>query len=196
MKPTVSLAMPALAALVLGGCAATPAPVAAPPGYLEQARNLAATVPANLLGVLSAELNRTGPAGAIEVCSVKAPQMAQAASQKSGWNVRRASLRNRNPKGVPDPWERTALERFDSQVAAGVAASTLETWQVVTENGKPVFRYAKALPTQPLCVQCHGPTAMLSEPVKTKLHALYPNDRGTGFTPGQIRGALFLKKPI
>ncbi len=197
MKHPVSFAMPALAALLLAGCAAPPGtPAAAPPGYLEQARNLAATVPANLLTVLTDELNRSGPAGAIEVCREKAPQMARAASERSGWNVRRASLRNRNPKGVPDAWERAALERFDTQAAAGAAAPTLQTWQVVDEGGRQVFRYAKALPTQPLCVQCHGSVDKLSEPVKAKLRALYPNDRATGYEPGQIRGALFLKKPI
>jgi hypothetical protein len=197
MKYPVSRAEPALAALLLAGCAAPPpAPIAAPPGYLEDARKLAATVPANLLTVLTAELNRTGPAGAIEVCRDKAPEMARAASERSGWNVRRASLRNRNPKGVPDTWERVALERFDAQAAAGVAAPTLETYQVVSENGRQMFRYAKALPTQSLCVQCHGPVDKLSEPVKAKLRALYPNDRATGYEPGQIRGALFLKKPI
>ncbi|HQY28816.1 MAG TPA: DUF3365 domain-containing protein [Burkholderiaceae bacterium] len=197
MKYPVSRAVPALAALLLAGCAAPPpAPIAAPPGYLEDARKLAATVPANLLTVLTAELNRTGPAGAIEVCRDKAPEMARAASERSGWNVRRASLRNRNPKGVPDTWERVALERFDAQAAAGVAAPMLETYQVVSENGRQMFRYAKALPTQSLCVQCHGPVDKLSEPVKAKLRALYPNDRATGYEPGQIRGALFLKKPI
>ncbi|HLS56069.1 MAG TPA: DUF3365 domain-containing protein [Zeimonas sp.] len=197
MKHPVARAVPALAALLLAGCAAPPpAQVAAPPGYLEDARKLAATVPANLLTVLSAELNRSGPAGAIEVCRDKAPAMARAASERSGWDVRRASLRNRNPKGVPDAWERTALERFDAQAAAGAAAPTLETYQVVSEGGRQVFRYAKALPTQPLCVQCHGPVDKLSEPVKARLRALYPNDRATGYEPGQIRGALFLKKPI
>ena len=197
MKSPVSRVVPALAALLLAGCAVPPpAQVAAPPGYLEDARKLAAAVPANLLTVLTAELNRSGPAGAIEVCRDKAPEMARAASERSGWNVRRASLRNRNPKGVPDTWERAALERFDAQAAAGVAAPTLETYQVVSENGRQMFRYAKALPTQSLCVQCHGPVDKLSEPVKAKLRALYPNDRATGYEPGQIRGALFLKKPI
>ena len=197
MKYTVSVAMPALAALLLAGCAApASAPVAAPPGYLDEARGLAATVPAGLLTVLTAELNRSGAAGAIEVCRDKAPEMARAASQRSGWNVRRASLRNRNPKGVPDSWERAALERFDTQAAAGVALATLESYQVVSEDGKSYFRYAKALPTQPLCVQCHGPADQLSAPVKARLQALYPNDRATGYAPGQIRGALFLKKPI
>lgn len=197
MKYPASLAMPALAVSLLVGCAVPPpAPVAAPPGYLDEARGLAATVPAGLLTVLTAELNRSGAAGAIEVCRDKAPEMARAASERSGWNVRRASLRNRNPNGVPDAWERAALERFDAQAAAGVAPATLETHQVVSEDGKSYFRYAKALPTQPLCMQCHGPADQLSAPVKARLQALYPSDRATGYTPGQIRGALFLKKPI
>jgi hypothetical protein len=197
MNRTVLRVLPALAALLLAGCAAPPpAPVAAPPGYLDEARGIAATVPANLLKVLTAELEKGGPAGAIEVCRVKAPEMARAASERTGWNVRRASLKNRNPKGVPDAWERAALERFDAQVAAGAAGGTLETHQVVMEGGKPWFRYAKALPTQALCVQCHGAPDKLSAPVKAKLQASYPNDRATGYAPGQIRGALFLKKPL
>lgn len=197
MKRPVSRALPVLSVMLLAGCAAPPpVPVAAPPGYLDEARGIAATVPANLLTVLTAELNRGGPASAIEVCREKAPEMARAASQRTGWNVRRASLRNRNPKGVPDAWERAVLERFDAQAAAGAAAPTLESYQVVTEDGKQYFRYAKALPTQPLCVQCHGAADKLSAPVKAKLQVLYPNDRATGYEPGQIRGALFLKKPI
>lgn len=197
MTHPISRAIPVFAALLITGCGVSPpAPIAAPPRYLDEARNLAATVPANLLAVLTDELNRSGPAGAIEVCRDKAPKMARAASERTGWNVRRASLRNRNPKGVPDPWERAALERFDAQAASGVAGSALETWQVVTEDGRQVFRYAKALPTQEMCVQCHGSAAQLSEPAKAKLRELYPNDRATGYEPGQIRGALFLKKPI
>jgi len=197
MRYPVSRALSVLGVMLIAGCAAPPpAQVAAPPGYLDEARGIAATVPVNLLTVLTAELNRSGPAGAIEVCRDKAPEMARAASQRTGWGVRRASLKNRNPDGVPDAWERAALERFDAQAAAGVAGSTLETYQVVSEDGKPYFRYAKALPTQALCVQCHGAADKLSEPVKAKLQALYPNDRATGYEPGQIRGALFLKKPI
>ena len=40
--------------------------------------------------------------------------MAKAASEQSGWTIKRVSLRNRNPKAVPDAWERAALEEFDS----------------------------------------------------------------------------------
>ena len=185
-----SIALPLLAS-----CAA-PKPAEPPAAVLDEARALAAKVPANLLAVLSAELERSGPAGAIDVCRVKAPEMARAASAQSGWEVRRASLRNRNPRGVPDAWERSVLERFDAQRAAGADPAKLEAWTTVEEGGRTFVRYAKALPTQGLCVQCHGAPEKLGAGVPAKLAALYPADRAVGYEPGQIRGGLFLKKPL
>jgi len=68
MRYPVSRALSVLGVMLIAGCAAPPpAQVAAPPGYLDEARGIAATVPVNLLTVLTAELNRSGPAGAIEV---------------------------------------------------------------------------------------------------------------------------------
>lgn len=191
-RPTSFFAALAAGAL-LASCASAPEP---PAGTLEEARRIAATVPANLLAMLGAEIGKGGAEGAIEACRVKAPEMARAASEQTGWNVRRASLRNRNPKGVPDAWERTALEGFDARVARGENPAALETWQVVDEGGRRVFRYAKALPTQPFCLQCHGDPAAMSEAVRTKLRALYPQDLAVGYSAGQVRGGLFLKKPL
>ena len=167
-----------------------------PGADLAQAREIAGTVPASLLAVLKAELEQNGPEGAIGACRDKAPAMARAASEKTGWQVRRASLRNRSPKGVPDAWERSVLMRFDASAAAGAEPATLEVHELVNEDGKTWVRYAKALPTQTLCVQCHGATDKLSDPVKARLQTLYPDDHATGYEPGQIRGALFLRKPL
>ena len=67
------------------------------------------------------------------------------------------SLRERNPKAVPDAWERAALEDFDRRAAAGESPATLEKAEVVVENGQKMQRYMRALPTQALCLSCHGP---------------------------------------
>ncbi len=64
--------------------------------------------------------------GAIAACSDKAPKMAAAASQNTGWAIRRVSLKNRNPKAVPDAWEKTVLEEFDRRLAAGENPAMLE----------------------------------------------------------------------
>lgn len=52
--------------------------------------------------------------------------MAKAASEQTGWMVKRVSLQNRNPKAVPDAWERAVLEDFDKRAAAGESPTTLE----------------------------------------------------------------------
>lgn len=159
--------------------------------WLGDARKVASMVPPRLLQVLQEEIAKGGPAVAVEVCREKAPQMAKAASEQTGWGIRRVSLRNRNPKAVPDAWERAALEDFDRRAAAGESPATLEKWEVVGQE----YRYMKALPVQPLCLSCHGPVGELGAGVPEKLKTHYPQDLGTGYAVGQIRGAITIRKP-
>jgi hypothetical protein len=165
------------------------------PGWVGEARQVAGSVPPKLLATLSDEIARSGADGAIGVCRDKAPQLAKAASEESGWAVRRVSLKHRNPRAVPDAWERAALEEFDRRAAAGESPASLEKAEAVTEDGKPSYRYMKALPVQPLCLSCHGEPQAIPPAVHEKLKALYPDDRAVGYRPGTIRGAMSLRKP-
>ncbi len=79
--------------------------------WVADARKVAGSLPPRLLQVLTdEEIAKGGPEAAIAVCREKAPKIAGEVSAQSGWAIRRVSLRNRNPKAVPDAWERTALE--------------------------------------------------------------------------------------
>jgi hypothetical protein len=182
----------AWAALAL--CAAAMPARAAEEAWVVEARGVSTAVPPKLLAVLQAEIAKSGPEGAIAVCQVQAPALARAASEQTGWAVKRVSLRNRNPKAVPDAWERAALEDFDRRAAAHEPAAKLERYEAVQEDGKTVWRYMRALPTGELCLACHGPVEQLSPAVKAKLAALYPEDRATGYRVGDIRGAMTLQK--
>lgn len=195
MKTTRRVAA-AAAVAVLAGCATdAPAPKPADMSWVPQARAVSTAVPPKLLAVLQEEIAKGGPESAIEACRVKAPAMARAASESTGWTVRRVSLRNRNPKAVPDAWERAALEDFDRRAAAKEPPATLEKAEVVDVDGRPMQRYMRALPTMALCTQCHGTADALSPAVKAKLQALYPQDRATGYAVGEIRGAMTLSRP-
>lgn len=163
---------------------------------LAEARSLAVSIPPKLIEVLNEEIDKGGAANAISVCREKAPQMANAASEKSGWSIRRVSLKNRNPKAVPDTWERAALEDFEKRLAAGEKITALEKGETVSEDGKSYYRYVKALPTQKLCLQCHGSPEDVSAEVQAKLKELYPEDKAVGYGLNQIRGAMTLKKPL
>jgi hypothetical protein len=193
MKTNLRSTLTAVAAVVLLMACAAPPP-AVDMGWVPQARAVGTAVPPRLLEVLREEIARSGPEGAIAVCNEKAPALARSASQESGWNVRRVSLRHRNPKAVPDAWERAVLEDFDRRAAAGEAPAQLERAEVVVEDGKPQQRYMRALPVIELCTGCHGTADRLSPAVVDKLEALYPADRATGYRVGEIRGAMTLRR--
>jgi hypothetical protein len=182
------------AAALLAGCASAPEAEAS---WVVQARGVAGAVPPKLLSVLQDEIARSGPEGAIGACNEKAPAMARAASEQSGWAIRRVSLRNRNPKAVPDAWERAVLEDFDRRAAAHEPVGGLERSELVKEaDGRSVQRYMRALPTIELCTQCHGQTAQMKPAVLARLQAMYPNDRAVGYAPGDIRGAITLRRSV
>ncbi len=181
----------AVAALLL----AAPAALAQEVAWMGEARKVATSVPPKLVVVLTDEIARSGPEGAILVCRDKAPQLAKAASEESGWTVRRVSLKNRNPKAAPDAWERAVLEDFDRRAAAGESPATLEKAELVQDDGRSVRRYMRALPTQQLCLQCHGSAEQLKPAVLERLRTIYPDDKATGYAVGQIRGAMTIRQP-
>ena len=181
------LAVPLLACVVL--------PAAADETWVAEARSVATSVPPKLLSVLTAEIEKSGPAGAIAVCRDEAPRLARAAAQETGWSVRRVSLRERNPKAVPDEWERSALEDFDRRAASGEKPATLERAEIVQQQGREVYRYMRALPVVELCTNCHGTPERVSPAVRERLAELYPHDKAVGYSVGQIRGAMTISRP-
>jgi hypothetical protein len=158
-----------------------------------EARKVATILPPRLLAALQEEISRSGPEGAIPVCKDMAPKMAGEISKETGWKIRRVSLKARNDaRAIPDAWEKAALEDFDMRAAAGEPVANLEKGETVGNE----YRFVKALPVQPLCLACHGAVEQMSPAVKTALARHYPDDRATGYSLGQIRGAISVRKPL
>jgi hypothetical protein len=138
-----------------------------------------------------------GTAGAIPVCKEQAPALIKEKRQETGWDIRRVSLKTRNAeRGTPDLWEVRQLADFNIRAAQGEKPETIEKSEIVTLNGKPVFRYMKALPVGDVCMGCHGPAEGMDAGLKAKLAESYPHDQATGYSKGQIRGALTVKRPL
>lgn len=134
-----------------------------------------------------------GPVKAIEVCSVTAPEVAAGLS-KDGWTIGRTSQRIRNPNSLPDAYETAALSNFLARLADGEKPETLIKAEIVTENGRKMFRMVKAIPVGDVCLTCHGTD--IKPPVKEALSKLYPSDIATGFKAGDIRGIFTVKKAL
>ena len=163
---------------------------------LEEGREIPRKMQPKLLEVLQGEILKSGHVGAIAVCRDKAPQMAKALSEQTGWSIRRVSLKNRNAKAVPDAWEKAVLEDFERRLAAGEDPARIDKGEMLSVDGRKTYRYMKALPTQDLCLDCHGASNSLAPGVAAKLKELYPDDKATGYGLKQIRGAITATKPL
>ena len=79
-------------------------------------------------------------------------------------------------------------------IKQGADVKELEVYDTATQDGKPVFRYMKAIPTQKPCLTCHGPN--VSEPLGKTIAEFYPDDQATGFSLGELRGAFTIVQPL
>lgn len=185
----------ALAAVIAVGAVSASAQDEA--AMVDEARKLAGNMQKSLAAKLLAEIQAGGPASAIGVCTTIAPGIAADMSRQSGWRVTRVSLRVRNPVlGAPDAWEQRVLRSFDERIAKGEKPDTLEHAETVTEPAGKYYRYMKALPVQPLCLNCHGTPDKISAEVKERLGKDYPHDKAIGYNAGEIRGAISVKRPL
>lgn len=164
----------------------------------EDTRKTVLPVLPKVVGAMQSAVQEKGPVAAISVCKEKAPQMLQELRQQTGWGIRRVSLKTRNEAtGTPDAWEVRQLADFNIRAANGAKLEQLEVGEIVSEaDGKRTFRYMKALPVAPVCLTCHGANENFSADLQTALTKDYPHDRATGYTLGEVRGALSVKRPL
>ena len=128
---------------------------------------------------------------AIEVCNTRAPQIAATIAVENEALIGRTSLRVRTPANAPNAWQREVLEMFQRRHADGEPVSSLEYSTVVeTADGHTERRFMKAIPTEPLCVTCHG--RQLAPALQRAIAAKYPEDTATGFDVGDLRGAVYV----
>ena len=162
----------------------------------DESRAFARDLAGRLGAELKKEISAGGPESAIKVCKSLAPAIAGEISTKTGWRVTRVSLKPRNAMlGTPDGWEQQVLGSFDDRAAKGEDPEKLEIAEIVIEPQGTYFRYMKALPVQPLCLNCHG-TGAVSDGVRARLATEYPHDKATGYSVGQVRGAITIKRPL
>jgi hypothetical protein len=138
---------------------------------------------------LQRAIKEGGLSKGIEVCSVSAPDIAAKHSTQN-WQVKRTSLKVRNPLNQATAEELSVLETFESAKAGGKAVEELSYYQIQDEGGYRSHHLMKAIPTQALCLACHGEN--LSPEVTSVLSQRYPQDQATGFAEGDIRGAFSL----
>jgi hypothetical protein len=173
-------------------------PADLPPAAVDSTRGIANDLLSQLGQKLKGAMASDGPVAAVSVCKEVAPAIAKNLSARHGAQVSRVSTRARNASmGVPSGWQKDALADFDARLAKGEKPADLEYWKVVDiGNGNQELRYAKAIVTQQMCVTCHGKAEDIPAPLLEKIRAEYPKDQATGYSVGQLRGAVVVALPL
>jgi hypothetical protein len=203
--PMIRYTLPVALALVLAGCgsdqpesqqsqAAEPAQTGPAPdveALTADAKQAAMALGSSLRTQLQSAMREGGPANAVDVCHKIAPAVASSLSEEHGVQLTRVSLKNRNPDmGVPNAWQTEVLQDFDARQKAGESPDTLAYSAVVGDE----FRFMKAIPTQAVCLNCHGTD--IKPEVQARLTEWYPEDRAVGYSEGDIRGAFVVVRSL
>ncbi|MCL4740876.1 MAG: DUF3365 domain-containing protein [Phycisphaerales bacterium] len=187
------------AALALPACSRTDPyadkPAQAPPEVVHAAEARAEKAADRLARALIDELQRAtaegGHAHALQVCRDAAESIRTDVSANERLDIRRTSLRVRNPANAPDAWERATLEAWAEPGVTPAAVSA-----VVESAGSIELRWMRPIMLIDLCVNCHGPADRLAPGVPEALARFYPYDEATGFSAGDLRGAFSARVPL
>ena len=181
----------------IAGAQSTP-PSTIDASLVQSTRGIAGELLGQLGQKLKAAMSTDGPVAAVSVCKESAPAIARQLSIANDAKVTRVGTRVRNQNmGVPNAWQKEALTQFEARLSQGEKAADIEFWQVADNgHGKSELRYAKAIAIQPQCLSCHGSAQDIAAPLSEKLRIEYPNDQATGYSVGQLRGAVVVTRPI
>lgn len=138
------------------------------------------------------EMGKGGPGAAVEVCTKEAQQLTKAVTERTGVSVGRSSLRLRQPLNAPPAWVSSWLvEQGERPAKEAKPVTRVDS----TPNGR-MARIIRPIAVEPVCLVCHGAPETLSPEVKATLERAYPKDRATGYSVGDLRGALWAELPV
>jgi len=116
--------------------------------------------------------------------------LTSAVAEELGVEIKRTSSRVRNPLNAPDADEQAALEYFEREAARG---NPLPQHLIRRLDGEA--RYYRPIVVADFCTACHGPRDALDPAVLDVLARRYPDDRATGYAPGDFRGVIRVSIP-
>lgn len=184
--------MPLLAAAALAlvtGCGKTPVPA----DLAARSDAAADQFQGRLQSELRQALKAGGPVSAVGVCAGAAPAIAADVSDQWGLDVRRISLRPRNPGAKTDPSLRARLQSLSERPLDSAGRPATVRWTEGKGASATHFAMRAVVMQEQPCSVCHG--SNIAPAVSAAIAERYPDDRATGFRAGELRGAILTSWP-
>ncbi|MCL6250441.1 DUF3365 domain-containing protein [Altererythrobacter sp. KTW20L] len=195
MKPTGISIVAMGAGLALSSCATVPPPSAGlADADLASAGAIADQFQQRLSLQLITALREGGPVAGIEVCAEQAPAIAAALSQETGSEVRRISLAPRNPAAMPEAYLQGPLRDLQARPLDEEGRPRMVGWiEGRGADARQLTLRSVVMLDQP-CGVCHGKD--IAPDVQAAIDRHYPADVATGFSAGELRGAILVARNV
>jgi hypothetical protein len=161
-----------------------------PEKAITKARSAANSLLKDMKTAMKTSMKEGGLEKAFLGCSVVAQDIASNHSAKTGYTIRRTSLKYRNPLNKPTRNEKRVLKRFKKLNKRGKITASHENHSIVKEGKVKYLLYMRPLITKKFCLKCHGNPEQISTEIGKLIKEKYPKDKATGFSVGDIRGAV------
>ena len=137
-----------------------------------------------LASKLKEVIQEKGIGEALKFCNVNAYPIVDSLEAVYNINVKRASLRMRNPGDTPDKMEAGVIKDYENEITRGL---TPEVKTILDDN--MVHYFKPIIISAELCLKCHGEIGsdILEENYQI-IRELYPDDNATGHKLGDMRG--------
>lgn len=145
--------------------------------YLHLGDSLTNNAQSTLLSNVAGAIQSGGFAHAVDFCNTKATYLTDSLSKET-YKISRISEKNRNPNNAASASELSILNSFSPE----------KMQSIVEEEGKTI--YYKAIKIgMPTCLKCHGTSETIDPEAAKMIKEKYPNDKATGYSEGDLRGA-------
>ncbi len=145
----------------------------------------------NFMKDLKAELMKGvkegGFANAINVCQVKAPEIAEI-YHSDKWSIKRVTNKPRNQNNIANEHELEILALFADSLKK---LEQFDEWK--DPANKKDYYFYKPIYTGKLCLKCHGDSKSIDEKAAIAVKEKYPEDKAIDYKEGDLRGMFVVQ---
>ena len=152
--------------------------------YRKEGDRIVKSTGGKLKSVLTSKIKEGGISEAVGFCNQSALPITDEMSTQHGADIKRTSLKIRNPENRPNEEEVLVLKQFEAMLSKG---DSLEPLVSLDKEGRP--HYYAPIRVEKKCLMCHGTIGKeLSVTVDSIIKTRYPKDLATGYGEGDLRG--------
>jgi len=138
---------------------------------------------------LKSAIQEGGISYALNFCNTAALPVTDSLAKKYNVDIKRVSLRNRNPLNKADAFETSLIETFSK-----LGTADLSQVNMVVRDAEGYAVYAQPIIINDMCLQCHGNTKKDIDPENFALiRKLYPQGEAVDYKVGDLRGIWYVK---